>query len=290
MEQSMRNWELWLLAERKSARTVASYLWHVRRLAAARPGVAVMDFKRADLVAYMAEASRAWSPAMMRQAVAALRGFFGYLCGKKSPARALPFPRKGAPVRKVRTLTGEQASGVMAVCESTSAAGARELALLALLLDTGLRASEVCRLAVAEVDLAAHSLSVKAKGDKVRRGRFSAATAHYLATWLGARAAVARPEVGAVFVSLGGITRGRPLTTRGLSKLLARVGLRAGLERLAPHDLRRTFAHLALRAGAPTRVLQAAGGWEQLRQVETYSREIGLADFDQYLAVGRLMG
>lgn len=288
--ETIREWEMRLRAERKSARTVAIYLWHTRKLAAANVGRRAKEYKRGDLDRYLAECSLGWSSSTMRQAVAAFRVFFRYVRGdKKSPARALPFPRKGAPVRRVRTLTAAQASDALAVCESTNAAGLRELALLAVLLDTGLRAAEVCRLQVADVDFGARRLSVRAKGDKTRRGHFSSETGRYLAAWLGARATLARPGVAEVFIALGGTLRGRPLTPRGLSKLLARVGARAGVGKLAPHDLRRTFAHLALRAGSPTRVLQEAGGWEDLRQVETYSREIGLDDFDPYLAVGRLM-
>src|SRR5437867_4442774 len=94
MDQAIQNWELWLLAERRSPRTVASYLWHVRRLAAARPGVGVMDFKRRDLEHYLADSSAGWGSSMARQCVAALRGFFGYLRGGRSPARLLPFPAK----------------------------------------------------------------------------------------------------------------------------------------------------------------------------------------------------
>lgn len=292
MQQAIRDWEMRLRgSERKSEVTITKYLWNIRRLSKAFPAKAAAQFTRKDLERYLDERSlMGWSDATARQAVATFRKFFAYVCGKKSPAKSLPFPRKSKPVRRIRSLTAEQASEVLVAFDTSTAGGRRDLAIVALGIDTGLRASEICRLQLAEVDLAKRTFEVMAKGGRVRRGRFSTPTGEYLELWLATRAGVARPDATTLFVSLGGKTPGRSLTTRGLRELLKRVAARAGLEALAPHDLRRTFAHLALRAGAPTRVLQVAGDWQQLREVETYSREINLADFDAYAPIGKLMG
>jgi integrase len=106
---------------------------------------------------------------------------------------------------------------------------------------------------------------------------------------LDVRGRVASASVRTVFVSLGGTRPGSPLSPRGLGKICKSLGSRAGLAELSPHDLRRSFAHLALRYGAPTRTVQIAGRWEQLRQVETYSRDLALDDFDPYSPVARLL-
>lgn len=292
MEQAVRDWEMCLRGlERKSERTISGYLWNIRHLAAAFPGKSALHYTRKDLEHYLAErALHGWSDSTARQAVATFRKFFGYVCGKKSPARTLPFPRRSKPVRKIRSLTADQASEVLVTFDTATPGGRRDLALVALMIDTGLRSSEVCRLKVSDLDRKERFFEVMAKGGRVRRGRFSTPTGDYLEMWLGSRAAVAQSDVETVFVSLGGKTPGRPLTNRGLREILRRVALRAGLPALAPHDLRRTFAHLALRAGAPTRVLQVAGGWQQLREVETYSREITPEDFDAYSPINHLMG
>lgn len=291
MEQLIHDWEMRLRGtERKSEVTITKYLWNMRRLVKEFPRKAAFDYTRKDLERYLSERSlMGWSDATARQAVATFRKFFGYICGKKSPAKALPFPRKSKPKRRLRSLTADQASDVLVTFDTMTAGGRRDLALVALAIDTGLRASEICRLQLKELDLAARTFEVMAKGGRVRRGRYSKPAGEYLGLWLSTRALEAKAGVTTVFVSLGGKTPGRPLTTRGLREILRRVAVRAGLEALAPHDLRRTFAHLALRAGAPTRVLQVAGDWQQLREVETYSREITLGDFDAYSPVGRLM-
>ena len=77
-----------------------------------------------------------------------------------------------------------------------------------------------------------------------------------------------------VFVSLGGNTPGCPLTTRGLRMNLKRLGERAGLRGVTTHAFRRGFACIATLAGAPTRTVQLAGRWSDIRMVERYTQDL----------------
>ena len=54
-------------------------------------------------------------------------------------------------------------------------------------------------------------------------------------------------------------------------------------------SLRRTFATIAIKAGAPTRVVQAAGRWGDVSMVERYTADITADDFDRYSPVEALM-
>jgi integrase len=53
--------------------------------------------------------------------------------------------------------------------------------------------------------------------------------------------------------------------------------------------LRRTFATIAIRNGAPTRVVQAAGRWADVAMVEHYTAAIEAEDFERYSPVESLM-
>ena len=99
------------------------------------------------------------------------------------------------------------------------------------------------------------------------------------------RVRFARPESQTCFVSVGGLTPGAPLTRAGLKCNFMAIGRRAGLQAFTPHDLRRTFATIAIRNGAPTRVVQAAGRWADLMMVERYTADIAAEDFDRYSPV-----
>jgi len=292
MERAMKEWQDNLRVKTRRPTTITNYWWHIHWLRQAHPRKRkVDDFRRRDLERYLAERrEQGWGDASMKMAIVALRSFFGFARGAQSPARAIPLPRKIKPVRAPRSLTIDQANQVLWCHDTSTLSGVRNLALMALMLDTGLRAAEVCRLAWSDVDLKLRRLAVIAKGGRLRKALISPPTADYLTWWRMASAQLARLGVQTIFLSLGGITPGRPLTTRGLRKICSDVGQAAGLPALAPHDLRRTFAHIALRYHSPTRTLQVAGGWERLDQVEAYSREIGLEDFEPYLPVANLLG
>lgn len=290
MEQSIGDWCNWLLAAGRSEATVAGYRWELQRLAAAFPKLGPFDYRLSDLNRFQAERRLSGIGDQARKrSVAAQRSFFRYICGRKSPAAALPAPK--VKRRAQRVLDWDQAGAVLATCETTTAKGLRDLALLCLLIESGLRAAEVCRLEVAKLDLTRRRLSVVTKGGHEGVGAFDALTAEYLAGWLQARAAIALPDCRTVFCSVGGLTRGGPLTPRGLRQLLAGIGKAAGLPAgLSPHDLRRSCATLKTRLGAPSRVVQVGGRWANLREVERYTATISLDDFAGYSPVGHLLG
>jgi integrase len=119
---------------------------------------------------------------------------------------------------------------------------------------------------------------------------FSRYTQAILERWLAVRPQVAASGEGAFFVSVGGLTPGRTLTRHGLQLILRTLGREAGIGPISPHDFRRTFATLALRSGAPTRIVQVAGRWRSLAMVERYTQAIQPEDLDGHFPVAVLMG
>lgn len=150
--------------------------------------------------------------------------------------------------------------------------GLRNLALVSLLVDSGLRAAEICRLQVENVDLKLGLLVVVMKGGDEDIACFGETTAKRLEEWLGVQ--VAADGIETVFVSVGGITPRQPLTTSGLRNILRRLGEKAGVKGVSPHAFRRAFACISTEAGAPSRVVQAIGGWNDIRMVERYTKAL----------------
>ena len=231
--------------------------------------------------------SHGWGNSAQYVALCAVKAFLRWKFGLTHPALALRFRRLDAGPQ--RSLKLAQVRQLLGSFTTMTERGVRDLALASLLLDSGLRASEVCGLELRYLDLEECHLVVMVKGRRWGEGVYSSFTAAYLGNWLAIRERLATVGIRTVFVSVGGKTPGRPLTRRGLGIIVSGWGLTAGVSPLSPHDLRRTFAMISTRLGAPARVLQVAGRWRSLEMVERYTASIEAVDFRPYFPLGAVM-
>ncbi len=150
-------------------------------------------------------------------------------------------------------------------------------AMLLLLLDTGLRAGEICSLDVGDLD--GELIKVRGKGDRDRFVRISEMTRKALEHYLEMRR---QPTAAApLFVNRGfGRNYGERGTRIGQSALyqrIRRLGQRAGIA-TNPHRWRHTFAAFALRNGANVKALQHFLGHSSLMTTDNYLRGFGYED------------
>ena len=105
-----------------------------------------------------------WGNARRCLALACCQKYLGWRYGQLHPALHAKLKRiTGKPQR---ALTPVQALELLASFDPYTAKGARDLAICALALDTGLRASELCRLQLADTDLDRCVLQVICKGSQ----------------------------------------------------------------------------------------------------------------------------
>lgn len=161
--------------------------------------------------------------------------------------------------------------------------------MIALISETGLREVEICMLELDHINLEGQRLNAYVKGRKWRQCVFSAITACYLDIWIAARKECAVSGCPYVFVSVNGKTKGRHLTPGGMRANFRKMGIRSEIGKLSPHDLRRTMATLLIENGAPTRLVQVMGGWEDIRMVERYTRNLKTESIDEFSPVVRAM-
>lgn len=274
--------KLYLIAMRqegKSDATLRQYGWHLDRLSgwfADRGVTSIRQVSRDLLREWGAGLHDGWAPATVRQAVSAARSFLTWCRAEtlidEDLAHSLRVP--DVKVRLQRTLTAAEIQGLVAACPQTPL-GLRNRALICLLADSGLRASEICRLQVANTHIPFGTLTVIGKGGDQEMAYFGETTAAWLAAWLAVREAA--PRVKALFVSIGGVKPGHPLTPSGLRHVLRRLGTMAGIDGVSPHAFRRAFACIATEAGVPSRVLQKAGRWSDIRMVERYTMGLNVS-------------
>lgn len=214
-----------------------------------------------------------------------LRSFFDWMAAQQvirdTPFAAIPKPQVREEVKT--SLSAEQIEALLRAA-GESAAPKRNAAILALLLDTGCRASELVSMRRKDLDLANRRCRVLGKGDKYRTLFFGERTAEALSHYLREQGANLGEETP-LFPSARGSDS---LTRSGLLHLIKRLGQRAGIKDAAcVHALRRSFAVQMLRNGANVFSVQAMLGHTNLQQTRKYCA-LALADSEaQHRRFGR---
>jgi integrase/recombinase XerD len=169
-----------------------------------------------------------------------------------------------------RVLAGGEVAGLFQNCaQDLTPAGVRDAAIVGLMVGAGLRRGEVSALAVADVDLAGAAVRVLGKGDQERRVPLVAPVVAQLEAWLSERGRAR----GSLFapVRRGKIRRGR-LGVSALWRVVTRRAKAAGLERMSPHDCRRTAATTMLELGADLAIVQRILGHRNIATTTRYDR------------------
>jgi integrase/recombinase XerD len=143
----------------------------------------------------------------------------------------------------------------------------RDRAMILVMVDCGLRVSELCDLRIRDYVAKRGQLTIEhGKGDKKRT--ISIANVARQAVW---RYLKTRPKAKPdeyLFVT----RTGQRLDRTGVRAIVMRAGERAGVERAYPHRLRHTFAIAFLRNGGNLLALQAILGHEKMDTVRIYAR------------------
>lgn len=166
-----------------------------------------------------------------------------------------PKPRKVVIV----PFTQEQVKAMLAQDGRTAD---RNRCVILLLVDTGLRASELCGLSFGDIDLVNRRVKVLGKGNKERLLPFSKRTAQALFKYLSDQDGKEKPF---------------EFTRTSLAHLMQRIGRKAGVADAHPHRFRHTFAVTYLRNGGDPYTLQTILGHSTMEQVRAY---LALAQVD----------
>jgi len=149
-------------------------------------------------------------------------------------------------------------------CSHTRPTADRDRAMVAFLVDTGVRASELCNMRLRDVRLDTQQALVMGKGSKERLVEFSPNTAKHLWRYLATRDETVDRDF--FFVSLDG----QPLSRYALRRLIINIGTRAGVPRANVHRFRHTFAIQFLRNQGNIFALQRMLGHSTLEMVNRY--------------------
>ncbi len=289
--QALRQWlELYcahLLGLNRALRTLEAYRWELERFfaACAAKGLTPRGLRRLDLLLYLAElAQQGYQAGTRARATVAIRRFFQFLVDgevlARNPFATVPSPRLERHERRV--LSEPEYQRLRQLARQVSS---RTCAMVEVLLQTGLRASELCGLRVGDVTFTepgqpALLLVRQGKGMKDRVVPLPAHAEQAVKAYLATRDAWGPGDP--LFVKG---EQGRPLTRQGLGSVLARLYARCGIVGASVHTLRHTFATHSLRKGVSLPVVQEVLGHSTLVSTERYLhllRETMCAEVEQH--------
>jgi integrase len=221
-------------------------------------------------------ATRGLSPSAINVRLAAIRKLASEAAdsGLIDPAIAAGIRTvKGSKRRGVRSgnwLGSGEAETLLRAAAGSTTKAKRDTALLAVLLGCGLRRSELVQLEYRHIEQRDGRwviVDLVGKAGRVRTVPVPSWCKVAIDEW---SQAVGR-NTGRVFVRLkkNGTAYGDALTDSGVYKIALEYAARARLS-VAPHDLRRTFAKLAHRGGAPLEQIQFTLGHASIQTTERY--------------------
>jgi integrase/recombinase XerC/integrase/recombinase XerD len=209
------------------------------------------------------------SPSTIHSYVRALKAFSSWLHEEEFTSRnvlaKLKRPRVPKPV--IQILSDEEISAIFKAISPNSFLGARLHVIALLLLDTGIRASELCGLTIESTSLKEDYIKVLGKGEKERMVPFGATTKKALLRYLHTfRPEPVYPNIDNLVLSVAGY----PLSYHGLAQAIKRLGVRAGVPRLHAHLFRHTFAVRYLMNGGDIMTLRLILGHSTLEVTQMY--------------------
>lgn len=193
----------------------------------------------------------------------------GYL--DDNPIARVKMPR--TPRYVVRPVEEGDVRRLLTAIDHRRPQGSRDLAILLLLLDTGMRLSELAGLSLSdgEETLRQGMVKVFGKGSRERYVPVGKAAQNTLRRYMH----LARPqgEPSALFLAADGL----PFAAEGIRQMIRRVSKRAGVRGVHPHKLRHTAAVTFLRCGGDAFALQRILGHSTLTMTRNY---VTLTDVD----------
>ena len=180
--------------------------------------------------------------------------------------RSIRYARLGAG----RSISEEESRELLAA-QDDGIQGARDHAILCLLLGCGLRRAEAAGLLLRNVNEREESLTLIGKGEKERKVFLMPQVMQALQAWLSIRGPLGKYVFGRIYKN-GRLETAAPMTPHAVGDLVRKYQRKASLEHLSTHDLRRTFATRLLDASVDITTVQRMMGHASIATTALYDR------------------
>jgi integrase len=231
---------------------VRGYVDHARKfLDGLPPGTTIGEVSAPDVTTALRRVAEAVSVAAAQNFRAGLRAFLRFCFTEGIVAIDLSGAALAVTGRRrvslPRGIEPAQARALLASCDRRTALGRRDHAMLVVLLRLGLRAGEVARLGLDDLDWRAGELVVRGKGSRLDRLPMPVEVGDAITAYLRR----GRPKSDRREVFLRGRAPFDPIATGTVCSTVRRACRRAGIAEIGPHRLRHTVACEMVKAHVP---------------------------------------
>jgi integrase/recombinase XerD len=249
---------------------------------------ALDELDATTILAWLVDLSaKGLKPGSRARHLIAVRGLYKFLANEKlitrNPVNHIDIPKTGLALPKTMTIT-EVARLIDAPGTQTPRA-LRNTAMLEIMYGTGLRVSELIRIKLQDINLAANFVRVMGKGSKERIIPMGSKARTATEQWIEHGRPAMLKNISSPYLFIA--RKGRPMTRQAFWKIIKKYALEAGISKnITPHTLRHSFATHLLEGGADLRAVQTMLGHSDISTTQIYthiSKEYLIRMHEKYL-------
>jgi site-specific recombinase XerD len=271
LETLIPSWERSLRAGNKSPKTIRAYGDSARLFevfAREKLGVrAVNKMTRETVETFIADQLARWKPTTASVRYRCLQQLFKWLL-EEGEITADPMTHMKPPIVPevpVPVVSDDDLKKLLRTCNGKTFEDKRDVAILRVFIDTGIRLAECSGLRNEDVDFQEEVLHATGKGRRPRAVPFGAKTGVALDRYLRLRLRHSQAESPALGLGPKG-----GLTDSGIAQMLERRCLQAAIEKVHPHQLRHTAAHVWMAQGGGEGDAMRLFGWRSRQMLNRY--------------------
>jgi integrase/recombinase XerC len=266
-----------LRARNLSEKTVKTYRLAVDDLATHAAGRDLTGWTQVDkgvIEDHLGVLARTRKPGGVSVAYRSLQQFFKW-AEEEEEIAPNPMARMKAPIvpePETPVLREEQIRALFKACEGTDFRSRRDMAVIRLFLDTGIRLEECTGITLDGIDVDMGEVLVMGKGRRARTAAFGKRTAVALDRYLRVRAKHKHANTNDLWLAERTGPVSGAMTGDGIYQMIRRRGEQIGVPWLRPHIMRHSWAHFArLEDRLHDDELQRLGGWRSRQMLARYS-------------------
>jgi site-specific recombinase XerC len=265
-----------LRSKNRSDLTIKSYREAFNDLLSVHDGRNVADLSKADMEEWQLAALDRLAPTTVAIRFRSLRAFYNWLVAEDE-ITVSPMARMSEPKGEDRPppiLDDDQLKELLKACDGKTFEARRDTAIIRLFCEAGSpRVSEMAGILLDHLDMRRDQVRVTGKGNKTRDIPIGAKTGMAFDRYLRVRARHRLAHLPSLWLG----RRSAAMTASGVTQMLARRAVQAGIGHIHPHQLRHTAAHAWKDAGHSNEEAMVLFGWSSEEMPRRYGRSAATA-------------